>query len=57
MVSQIDAEKSYQVKLARPVKLGAFTYRPLNEIEMLGKVVADIIEQEGDEVLDYAREV
>ncbi|MGC4389614.1 MULTISPECIES: hypothetical protein [Agrobacterium] len=57
MAFQINAEKSYQVKLARPVKLGAFTYKPLNEIEMLGKVVADIIEQEGDEVLDYAREV
>lgn len=57
MAIQIDAEKSYQVKLARPVKLGAFTYKPLNEIEMIGKVVADIIEQEGEEVLDYAREV
>lgn len=57
MAIQIDAEKSYEVKLARPVKLGAFTYKPLNKIEMIGKVVADIIEQEGEEVLDYAREV
>ncbi|MFJ1307881.1 hypothetical protein [Agrobacterium sp. P15N1-A] len=57
MAIQIDAEKSYQVKLARPVKLGAFTFKPLNEIEMLGKIVAAIIEQEGDEVIDYAREV
>lgn len=57
MALQIDTEKSYTVKLARPVKLGAFTYKPLNEIEMLGTIVAAIIEQEGDEVLDYAREV
>ncbi|MBS0259332.1 MAG: hypothetical protein JSR13_16595 [Proteobacteria bacterium] len=57
MAIQIDAEKSYEVKLARPVKLGAFTYKPLNKIEMIGKVIADIIEQEGEEVLDYAREV
>lgn len=57
MAFQINPEKSYEVKLSRPVKRGAFTYKPLNEITMLGKVVADIIEQEGDEVLDYAREV
>lgn len=57
MAYQINAEKSYEVKLVRPVKLGAFIYKPLNEIEMIGKVVADIIEQEGEEVLDYAREV
>ncbi|EPR19759.1 hypothetical protein L905_21565 [Agrobacterium sp. TS43] len=57
MAFQINAEKSYQVKLARPVKLGAFTYKPLNEITMRGTVVEAIIEQEGDEVLDYAREV
>lgn len=57
MAFQIDTEKTYQVKLSRPVKRGAFTFKPLNEITMLGKVVAAIIEQEGDEVLDYAREV
>lgn len=54
---EIDPEKSYVVKLSRPVKRGAFTYKPLNEIEMRGKVVAEIIEREGDEVLDYAREL
>ncbi|MEE9983654.1 hypothetical protein [Agrobacterium pusense] len=57
MAFQIDPEKSYKVKLSRPVKRGAFTYKPLNEITMLGRVVSGIIEQEGDEVLDYAREV
>ncbi|MBA8801545.1 outer membrane usher protein FimD/PapC [Agrobacterium sp. RC10-4-1] len=57
MAFQIDPEKSYEVKLTRPVKRGAFTYKPLNEITMQGKVVVAIIEQEGDEVLDYAREV
>lgn len=57
MAFKIDADKSYEVKLTRPVKRGAFTYKPLNEITMRGTVVAAIIEQEGDEVLDYAREV
>ena len=57
MAFQIDPEKSYKVKLSRPIKRGAFTFKPLNEIEMLGTVVAAIIQQEGDEVLDYAREV
>jgi len=57
MAYQIDPEKSYKVKLSRPVKRGAFTFKPLNEIEMRGTVVTAIIEQEGNEVLDYAREV
>jgi len=57
MPFQIDPEKSYKVKLSRPVKRGAFTFKPLNEIAMRGTVVTAIIEQEGDEVLDYAREV
>ncbi|TWC90165.1 hypothetical protein FB593_1011445 [Rhizobium sp. SJZ105] len=57
MAFKIDTDKSYEVKLTRPVKRGAFTYKPLNEITMRGAVVAAIIEQEGDEVLDYAREV
>ncbi len=57
MTFKIDTDKSYEVKLTRPVKRGAFTYKPLNEIKMSGIVVAAIIAQEGDEVLDYAREV
>lgn len=57
MAFQIDPEKTYKVKLSRPVRRGAFTFKPLNEIEMHGTVVEAIILQEGDEVLDYAREV
>jgi hypothetical protein len=57
MAFQIDTEKTYTVKLTRPVKLGPFSYRPLNEIDMRGKIVRAVIEQEGDEVLEYAREV
>ncbi|WP_170986358.1 hypothetical protein [Rhizobium sp. LC145] len=52
---KVNPEKSYQVKLARPVKLGAFTYKPLNEIDMAGKVLAAIIEQDGEDAIDYAR--
>lgn len=51
----VEQEKTYQVKLARPVKQGAFTYKPLNEIEMSGKVLAAIIEQDGEDAIDYAR--
>lgn len=57
MAFEINPEKTYKVKLSRPVKHGAFTFKPLNEIEMRGTIVEAIIEQEGDEVLDYAREV
>ncbi|CUX09403.1 MULTISPECIES: hypothetical protein [Agrobacterium tumefaciens complex] len=57
MASKIDPEKSYDVKLSRIVKRGRFTFYPLNEINMRGSLVMAIIEQEGDEVLDYAREV
>ncbi|WLP53197.1 hypothetical protein [Agrobacterium fabrum] len=57
MAFKIDPEKSYDVKLSRIVKRGPVTFYPLNEINMRGSLVAAIIEQEGDEVLDYAREV
>lgn len=57
MAFQIDPEKTYKVKLSRTVKRGAFIFKPLNEIEMRGAVVTAIIEQEGEEVFDYAREV
>ncbi|QKJ91594.1 hypothetical protein [Agrobacterium pusense] len=57
MASQIDPEKSYDVKLSRIVKRGRFTYYPLNEINMRGSLVTAIIEQEGEEVFDYARQV
>lgn len=57
MAFEIDPDKSYNVKLTRVVKRAPFTYYPLNEINMRGSLVAAIIAQEGDEVLDYAREV
>lgn len=57
MAFKIDPDKSYDVKLSRVVKWGRFTYYPLNEINMRGSLVAAIIAQESDEVLDYAREV
>ncbi|WP_367354119.1 hypothetical protein [Agrobacterium pusense] len=57
MALKIDPEKSYDVKLSRIVKWGRFTYYPLNKINMRGSLVVAIIAQEGDEVLDYAREV
>ncbi|MGP4666730.1 hypothetical protein [Agrobacterium pusense] len=57
MASKIDPEKSYDVKLSRIVKRGRFTYYPLNEINMRGSLVTAIIEQEGEEVFDYARQV
>ncbi|MDH0872144.1 hypothetical protein [Agrobacterium pusense] len=57
MASKIDPEKSYDVKLSRIVKRGRFTFYPLNEINMRGSLVTAIIEQEGEEVFDYARQV
>ncbi|WP_185969926.1 hypothetical protein [Rhizobium straminoryzae] len=51
----LDPSATYLVKLARPVKLGPFTHGPLNEIEMDGATLARIIEQEGEEAVDYAR--
>ncbi|MDH7802233.1 MULTISPECIES: hypothetical protein [unclassified Rhizobium] len=51
---KIDEKKTYDVKLARPVNMGPFRYRPLNEIEMSGAILKAIIEQEGEDVCDYA---
>lgn len=51
---KIDEKKTYDVKLARPVTMGPFRYRPLNEIEMSGAILKLIVEQEGEDVLDYA---
>lgn len=57
MAIKINVKKSYDVKLTRIVKRAPFTFYPLNEINMRGSLVAAIIEQEGEEVLEYAREV
>lgn len=50
-------EKRYTVKLTRSVKRGAFTHKPLNEIEMAGSLLIEIIDAEGEEVIDYANPV
>lgn len=52
---KVDPKKTYAVKLARAVKQGAFTYRPLNEIQMAGTVLAAIIEKHGEDAIDYAQ--
>lgn len=57
MAFEINPDKSYDVKLTRVVKRAPFTYYPLNEINMRGSLVAAILADEGDEVLEYAREV
>lgn len=51
----IDQAQTYSVKLARLVRVGAFTYKPLAEIEMTGVLLALIVEQEGEEAIDDAR--
>jgi hypothetical protein len=51
---KVDEKKTYDVKLTRPVTLGPFRYRPLNKIEMSGSVLKSVIEQEGEDVIDYA---
>jgi hypothetical protein len=53
----IDKTMTYTVKLTRLIKLCAFSYRPLNDIEMSGSVLASIIAQDGEEVVDYARPI
>lgn len=54
---KINESKTYAVKLMRPVKRGPHTLRPLNEIEMPGRVLKAIIDQEGEEVIDHARQI
>lgn len=54
---QVDKEKTYQVKLARVVTVGAFKFKPLGEINMTGELLAQIIEQEGEEAIDGAEQV
>lgn len=53
----IDEVAIYAVKLTRVVSVGAFKYKPLNEIEMAGTMLKRIVEENGEEVLDYARQL
>lgn len=50
-----DPDLKYTVKLTRSVKRGVFTHKPLNEIEMTGSLLIEIILAEGEEVIDYAK--
>lgn len=53
----IDEAATYMVKLARVVSVGAFKYKPLNEMEMSGAMLNRIVQQNGEEVVDYARQL
>lgn len=52
----IDAAQTYAVRLARVVQIGAFKYKPLNEIEMAGTMLKRIVDEHGPEAIDYARQ-
>ncbi|MFN3440964.1 MAG: hypothetical protein ACK4Z3_01030 [Rhizobium rosettiformans] len=53
----IDEAATYAVKLARVVQVGAFKYKPLDEMEMAGAMLKRIVDENGEEVLDYARQL
>lgn len=53
----IDEAATYAVKLVRVVQVGAFKYKPLDEMEMAGAMLKRIVEENGEEVLDYARQL
>lgn len=53
----IDEAATYAVKLTRVVSVGAFKYKPLNEMEMAGAMLQRIVDENGEEVLDYARQL
>ena len=53
----IDEAATYAVKLTRVVAVGAFKYKPLNEMEMSGAMLKRIVEENGEEVVDYARQL
>lgn len=50
---KIQPKAVYAVKLTRVVRFGKFTYKPLNELEMVGAAVSAIIEAEGEGVFQY----
>ena len=51
---KIDPKLTYDVKFARAVTYGRHTYRPLNVIQMSGRVLAAIVTSEGEGCLDHA---
>lgn len=48
-------ETIYIVKLTRVVQRGPVKYRPGGEIEMTGAFLKALIEEHGEEIVDYAR--
>lgn len=50
----VDPTKTYKVKLSRIVRDGPFTYKPLHEIEMSGELLARLVDQEGEDIIDAA---
>lgn len=52
----IDEIRTYAVRLTRVVQIGAFKYKPLNEIEMAGTMLKRIVDEHGREAIDYARQ-
>lgn len=53
----IKVDKTYRVKFTRTVIYGKFTFRPLNEREMKGRILAAIIEDNGEACVDFANEI
>lgn len=54
---KIEADKNYSVKLTRVVQMGPFKYKPLDDIEMTGTMLKKIVDQEGEEAVDHARQL
>ena len=53
----IDEAATYVVKLSRVVQIGAFKYKPLNEMEMAGAMLKRIVDEHGEEAVDHARQL
>lgn len=53
----IDEAATYVVKLSRVVQIGAFKYKPLNEMEMAGAMLKRIVDEHGEEAIDHARQL
>jgi hypothetical protein len=53
----IEEAATYAVKLTRVVSVGAFKYKPLNEMEIAGAMLKRIVEENREEVVDYVRQL
>lgn len=52
----IKVTKIYRVKFTRTVTYGKFSFRPLNEQQMKGRVLAAIVDENGEDCVDFANE-